>query len=117
VVTEAVVAANDVLEQAQRLVLDQLPHHRVEHRHHRHEALVGLTYKSQAALVQEDLLHNENSHLIPAAPPLRLTHTHRHTETGTRAHAYGLTQAQVPPKLGARSDRRLSVSLFVLPTP
>ena len=63
VVGQAEIAADDVLQEAQGLVLDQLRDHGVEHGDHRQEALVGLAHKVESHVVQQDLLYNEDGNL------------------------------------------------------
>ena len=60
VVAQAKIAADDMLEQADRLSLDKLIDHVAQDSADRVESLVGVADVRQAGLVQEDLLDNED---------------------------------------------------------
>lgn len=53
-------AAHDVLEQAHRLLLDQLSDHITEYGAHSVETLICRTNIRQANIIEKNLLHNEN---------------------------------------------------------
>ena len=57
-------AANDMLEKSNGLLLHQLIDHVAEHCAHCIEALISLTDVGKTDVVEQDLLHNENSNSL-----------------------------------------------------
>ena len=51
-----------MFQQPHRLTFDQLIHHVAQHRPHRVEPLVRLTYVGQSEVVEEDLLNDEDGY-------------------------------------------------------
>ena len=60
IVTQPKVATNDVLEESDRLRLDELVNHVAKDSADGEKAFVGVTDIREASLVKEDLLHDEN---------------------------------------------------------
>ena len=60
VVTQSEIATNDMLEESDRLCLDELIDHVAKDGADGEKALIGVTDVREPGLVKEDLLYNEN---------------------------------------------------------
>lgn len=63
IVSETLIATNDVFQQTNRSLPDQLSNHSIENTWNVRESIIGLTYVLQTRVVLKQLLHYESSHL------------------------------------------------------